>query len=42
MNFADIELSGTTAIVLTMAGGDLKGRISGPGRVRHDGDIRDQ
>ena len=42
VNFAEIELSGSTAIGLTMAGGDLKGRISGSGRVRYDGDIRDQ
>jgi hypothetical protein len=42
VNFTDIELSGSSAIGLTMAGGDLKGRISGSGQVRYDGDIRDQ
>jgi hypothetical protein len=40
VHFAEIKLSGSSAVDLTMAGGDLKGRISG--RVRYDGDIRDQ
>jgi hypothetical protein len=42
VHFAEIKLSGSSAVDLTMAGGDLKGRISGSGRVRYDGDIRDQ
>jgi hypothetical protein len=42
VNFAEIDLSGSSEIGLTMAGGDLKGRISGSGQVSYDGEIRDQ
>jgi hypothetical protein len=42
VNFVEIDLSGSSEIGLTMAGGDLKGRISGSGQVIYDGEIRDQ
>lgn len=42
VNFVDIDLSGSSEVGLTMAGGDLKGRISGSGRVSYEGEIRDQ
>jgi hypothetical protein len=42
VNFAEIDLSGSSKIGLTMAGGDLKGRISGSGQISYDGEIRDQ
>lgn len=42
VTFAEIDLAGASEISLTMAGGDLKGRISGSGKVIYDGEIRDQ
>ena len=42
VRFVEIDLSGSSRIGLTMAGGDLKGRISGSGQVSYDGEIRDQ
>ena len=42
ITFVDIDLSGSSAVSVTMAGGDLKGSISGSGTVVYDGDIRDQ
>jgi len=42
VTFVEIDLSGSSTIAVTMAGGDLKGKISGSGTVVYDGDIRDQ
>ncbi len=42
VTFAEIDLSGSSEVFLSMAGGDLKGSISGSGTVIYDGDIRDQ
>ncbi len=42
ITFVDIDLSGSSTVSVTMAGGDLKGSISGSGTVVYDGDIRDQ
>lgn len=42
VKFVEIDLSGSSRIGLTMAGGDLKGRISGSGQVSYDGEIRNQ
>lgn len=39
---AEIDLSGSSKVSISMAGGDLKGSISGSGTVVYDGDIRDQ
>jgi len=42
VTFAEIDLSGSSTISVSMAGGDLKGSISGSGTVVYDGEIRDQ
>ncbi len=39
---AEIDLSGSSMVSVSMAGGDLKGSISGSGTVIYDGEIRDQ
>ena len=39
---AEIDLSGSSKVSVSMAGGDLKGSISGSGTVIYDGEIRDQ
>lgn len=40
--FVEMDLSGSSVVDVTMAGGDLKGSISGSGKVVYDGDVRDQ
>jgi len=42
VTFVEIDLSGSSTVSVSMAGGDLKGSISGTGTVVYDGDIRDQ
>jgi hypothetical protein len=42
VTFAEVDLSGTSLVELTMAGGDLKGEISGSGKVFYDGEVRNQ
>jgi len=42
VTFAEVDLSGASLVELTMAGGDLKGEISGSGKVVYDGEIRNQ
>jgi len=42
VTYAEIDLSGSSKVSVSMAGGDLKGSISGSGTVVYDGDIRDQ
>ena len=42
VTFAELDLSGSSKIQMTMAGGDLTGKISGSGRVIYDGEVRHQ
>ena len=42
VNFAELDLSGSSKIQMTMAGGDLTGKISGSGMVIYDGEVRHQ
>jgi len=42
INYAELDLSGSSKIQMTMAGGDLTGKISGSGKVIYDGEVRHQ
>ena len=42
VTFAELDLSGSSKIQMTMAGGDLTGKISGSGMVIYDGEVRHQ